>query len=203
MKEALAGTALKEAAERFRARVRAIIIDHSHTHKSRLDLILDECHEPQLIRALEDAEKTFRARRISDGNHHLPTGGKTMDPLEVLGNARKTLLTRGWTPTSEGGKPPFGPEEGPLTLNQALWRGGTEATGKCHVGSIGEAADLLADHAGVERDSFAALSAWARTLDATRLDHELLWCIAGELDRIDRGTTASPLTPTPKQRLTG
>lgn len=112
-----------------------------------------------------------------------------MNSLEVLENARKLLLARGWVPTSGGGRPPFGPETGPLTLNQALWLGGTEPNGICHVGTIGEAADLLAAHAGIEPDSFAALSAWARQVGED-LDHELLWCIAGEVDALDTATPA-------------
>lgn len=90
---------------------------------------------------------------------------------EVLERAAALLKERGWKAASAGDPTPFGLEAGPLTLNQALWRGGCvgDRVDPLAVGAAAKALCRMID----DRDAaprFVQLSLWAKQPSRTERD---------------------------------
>lgn len=90
--------------------------------------------------------------------------------LQVLIKARALLLERGWVAWSDGGKLPFGPAEGPLTLAQALWCA-ARYDGKVDIAAVNTACKTICRALGLDvSQGFVALGKWCRAEGRTQED---------------------------------
>lgn len=91
---------------------------------------------------------------------------------ECLVEARRLLRERGWTPKNSGINSPFGPDTGPLTVLNALWRGacwGPERKA-VHPPAAAKACTLLGRTLGItdEEVSFTDIGDWCRVPGRTQ-----------------------------------
>lgn len=97
-----------------------------------------------------------------------------MSAVQVLQRTLDLLRERGWTASPNGGAAPFGPTEGPLKLNQALWRAASDGT-HCDPLATGQAAKALClVLKGDLRLRFCTIGQWCEVPGRTQAEVEEL-----------------------------